>query len=117
MNQCPTKRYSEQITTVGEQIVAAAQKNGVQLKGTTPSAVRAWPPDPTLQLAPVLIEADADFEPVFKFIDALYRIDGVLSVESLDLTGDPKKGGKLKMRLTISVLVKSQQTGGARWAS
>jgi hypothetical protein len=62
----------------------------------------------------VLLEADADFEPVFKFIDALYRIDGVLSVENLDLTGDPKKGGKVHVRLTISVLVKSRQTGGLR---
>ncbi|MCK4342714.1 MAG: type II secretion system protein M [Phycisphaerae bacterium] len=116
------KPYDEQITTIGEQIMTAAQKSGLQLRSSTPSAAAPWGDDPALELATFQIDAEVawpnamasrpGWENVFKFIGNLYRIPGVLSVERLDLTGelmkgkpnDPNVGGKISVRLTVSVL-------------
>jgi type II secretory pathway component PulM len=105
------KPFGEQISVVGEQIVAAAQARGVQLKGTTPAAGTAWQDDPTLEMAVVRIEAEAEWEKTFEFIAALYRVSGVLSVEQLEMTSDPKKGGKITLRLAVSVLASKTTTG------
>ncbi len=110
----PPKPYSEQITAVGERIVAAAQESGVQLQGTTPSAASAWPGDGQVSQATMQIEAQSNWESVFKFVAALYRIPGVVSVETMDLTGE-KGGEKLKLRLGVSVLV--APVSEKRWAS
>lgn len=98
------KPYDVQITAVGEQIVTAAMSNGLQLKGTTPGAPVAWPDDPALEMSVVRIDAEAEWEKVFGFIGALYRVPGVLSVEQMELTSDPKKGGRITVRLGVSIL-------------
>ncbi len=104
----PARPYDEQISSTGEQIITAAQQGGVQLQGFTPTAGVVWADDPTLQTVMFRIDAEADWGNVFKFIRSLYRIPGVLSVESLDLSSDPEKGGKIKMGMTISALAKNE---------
>ena len=128
------KPYDEQITAVGEQIIAAAQKSGVQLRGATPTAAVPWGNDPTLEMALFhidgevrwenLMTAGRGWENVFKFIANLYRIPGVLSVERLDLSGerkkgspnDPSQGGKIALRLAVSVLVEATPSREEPWA-
>jgi hypothetical protein len=105
------KPYDEQITTIGSQIVAASQMNGVMLRGSTPTAPTAWAEDSALQQATFVVEAqvmwpnpmgpeadqgptpEAAWESVFNFLGALYRIPGVLSLEQLDLSTDQRAGG------------------------
>src|SRR4029078_94748 len=100
------KPYNEGVTTGGSEIVAASQSSGAQLQGATPGAPSPWPDDPQLQQSIFQIEAKANWENVFKFIAALYRIDGVVSVENLDLTGgDAKSQGMMNLRLSVSVLL------------
>lgn len=111
----PPKPYSEQIAVVGERIVAAAEESRLQMQGTTPTAATPWPNDPQVAQAIVQIEAKADWENVFKFLAAVYRIPGVVSVEQLDLSGEGKGGGSLKVRMSISVIV--APTSENRWAS
>jgi len=101
------KPYSEQITGVGGGIMAAAKLSGVKIKNSGWAAARPWAEDPALELAVVTIDAETGWENVFKFISGIYRIPGVLSVERMDLSSGPKKGGKLTVRLTVSVMVKS----------
>ncbi len=101
----PARPYSEQISAVGERIVAAAQESGVNLQGTTPGTATPWPDDVRAAYTPVQIEAQAGWENVFKFVAALYRIPGVISVEQMDLNGEGKGSENLKVRLSISVLV------------
>ena len=108
--------YAQQITEVSGRIMAAAQQAGVQVKGTTPTAPAVWPDDPSLQRASILIEAEAEWESVFRFIAGLYQAEGILSVEEVDLSGDAKKGGRLNLKLTVSFLVQAE-AGGARWSS
>ena len=110
----PPKPYGEQMAAVGERIVAAAQESGLQLQNTSPAAATAWPDDARIAQALVQIEAQAEWENVFKFVAALYQIPGVLSVEQMDLTGE-KGGGNLKVRLSVSVMV--VPTSENRWAS
>jgi hypothetical protein len=107
----PLKPCGEQVSAVGEQIVAAAQANGVQLKGTTPTAATPWPDDPSLEMAIVRIDAEAEWEKAFGFIAALYCVNGVLSVEQMEMTSDPKKGGKITLRLGVSVLASKAANG------
>lgn len=106
----PAKPYGEQMTSVVEQIVAAAgpaqAPDSVKIKGATPAAPVAWAEDPSLAMAQIRIDAEADWEKIFEFIASVYRIPGVLSVEQMELTGDPKKGGKIALRLSVSVLAK-----------
>ena len=104
----PPRPYDEQISAIGERIITAAQQGGVQLQGFTPTAGAVWAEDPTLQTVAFRIDAEADWGNVFKFISSLYRIPGILSVERLDLSSDPKKGGKIRIRLTISALAKNE---------
>jgi type II secretory pathway component PulM len=135
----PPRPYDEQITTVGEQITAAAQQSGIQLQGFTPTSAVPWGEDPALELALFHIDAQtswqqvtraaASWENVFKFIASLYRIPGVLSIERLDLSSvaskggpseggpdGPGKGGKITLRLTVSVLVKAASKNEGPWA-
>ncbi len=113
----PPKPFDEQANHVGEGIVAAAQQNQVKLENTNWSLPTAWPDDPALGLAGLQLEAEADWEPIFKFITAVYAIEGVLSVEEMELSGDPKKGGKLSLSLGVSVLVKADPRAGGLWAN
>lgn len=110
----PPRPYSEQVSSVTEKIIGAAQPNGTELKGISPAAPAVWPEDPKFDRAAVLIDAEAGWPDVFKFMDALYRTAGVLSIEQLEFTGDPKKGGKLAVKLNVSilVLVPKQNEGG-----
>ncbi len=103
----PAKAYGEQMTAVCEQIVAAAGPAQASIKGATPVAAIAWAEDPSLAMAMVRIDAEADWEKIFEFVAGLYRIPGVLSVEQMELTGNPKKGGKISLRLNVSVLAKA----------
>jgi hypothetical protein len=112
------KLYAEGMTYIGAQIIAAGQSSGVELQGTSPGAGAPWVEDPRLQQSVIQIDGKADWENVFKFITALYRIEGVLSVEQMDLSiSDPKKPGKLNLRLSVSVLLQGESGGGAKWAS
>ncbi|MHC4442373.1 MAG: type 4a pilus biogenesis protein PilO [Planctomycetota bacterium] len=111
------KPYSEQITAVGNEIVTAGKKSGVKLKNTTPRAAVPWADDPRLQMASIHVDAETGWENVFKFIAAVYRIDGVLSVESVNLSNSSKKGGKMTLRMTISVMVAADQNGNKPWTS
>jgi len=115
----PPKPYSEQITTVGDKITTAAQKTGVEMKNSTRTAAKPWPDDPTLEMALIHVDAQAGWENVFKFIGELYRIPGVLSVEQMNLSSGPKKGGKITLTLTVSVLVQASpegKQGRQQWA-
>ncbi len=131
----PPKPYDEQITTVGEQIIAAAQKSGVQLRGATPTAAVPWAEDPALSMALFHIDAEAKWSSlmdsdkgwtnVFKFIAAVYRIPGVLSVEQFNLStaaqqkGKSKgrqQGGTLALRLTVSVLTAAASESAEAWS-
>jgi len=109
------KPYSEQITAVSHKLVGAYQANGMQVKNSNWTQPTPWPDDRSLSLATIHIDAEADWENVFKFIAAVYRIEGVMSVERMELTGDPKKPGPLTVKLAVSVLVRSE--GDNRWAS
>ena len=108
--------YAQQVTEVGGRIMAAAQQAGVQVKGTTSTAPTVWPDDPSLQRASILIEAEAEWESVFRFIAGLYQAEGILSVEEINLAGDAKKGGQLTLKLTVSFMIQAE-AGGARWSS
>jgi len=111
------KPYSEQITAVSNEIVAAGKKSGIKLKNTTPRAAVPWVDDPKLKRASIIIDAETGWENVFKFIAALYRIDGVLSVESMHLSSSSKKGGKMTLKMTVSVMVQAGQGGKKPWTS
>jgi len=111
----PPKPYGEQITAVSDRIMTASQA-GANVRNSNWSAPTPWPDDPTLQVAQVHLEAEADWENVFRFIAAVYRIEGVLSVEEMDLSSDPKRGGKVTIRLSVSVLIKAAQQGKGLWA-
>ena len=117
----PTKTYSEQITTIGSRILTAAGESGVQLQGATPTTPTPWvdpsslktpgmPAVDKLEQALVNVDAQGDWESVFKFVAALYHIEGVLSVEQMDLNNDGK-GGPIKIRLSVSVLMKASSEG------
>lgn len=109
------KPHSETITRVGSEIIGAAQSSGVELQSATPGQPTLWPEDASLEQCLVSIEAKADWENAFKFVAALYRIDGVLSVEQMELSsGDKKGGGKLTLRLSVSLLFQARPAGGAR---
>jgi hypothetical protein len=110
------KSYAQQVNEVSGRIVEAAQQAGVQIKGATPTAPGMWGDDPDLQRASILIEAEAEWESVFRFVAGLYRAEGVLSIEEMDLSGDAKKGGRLNLKLTVSFMVQAE-AGGARWSS
>lgn len=112
----PPRLYSEQVSAVTEKIISAAQPNGTELKGLSPAAPAVWPEDPKYDRAAVLIDAEAGWPDVFKFIDALYHIEGVLSVEQLEFAGDPKKGGKLGVKLNVSVLVLAPEDSQGGWS-
>ncbi len=113
----PPKLYGEAITSVGSQIIAAAQSSNVELAASTPAAATPWPEDSQLEQALINIDAQAEWENVFKFISALYRIEGVLSVEQMDLgTVEPKRDNKLKLRLAVSILLQAAPNRGGRWA-
>ncbi len=107
----PPRPYSEQITTVSEQVVTASQGNGTQVRNSSWSAAMPWGDEAGVALATLHLEAEADWENVFKFVAALYRIEGVLSVEQIDMSSDPKKGGKVDLRLDVSVMVQPQEQG------
>jgi hypothetical protein len=107
--------YAQQMTEVSGRLVKAAQEAGLRIKGTTPTASAFWPDDPTLQRASILVEAEADWENVFKFVAGLYRTEGILSIEEMDISGDAKKGGSLGVKLTVSFLVQAE-ADGARWS-
>jgi hypothetical protein len=112
----PTE-YSEQITRLTQDIIDAAGKAGVELRESTPSSAVAWPDDPALQRATFTVKAKVGWENVFKFVDALYHVSNVLSVESFELGTDPKKGNEMTVELQISVLVKAPQTSESPWSS
>lgn len=117
-----TRPYSEQITAIGSRIVAVAGESGVQLQGATPTVPTPWT-DGTgfasaggasadaMEHALINIDAQAEWENIFKFIAALYHVEGVLSVEQMDLSGEAK-AGPLKMRLSVSILMKASGTEG-----
>jgi len=107
------KPYSEQITAVTSKVMLAAQESGFKLKNAAPTAAVAWPDDPGLQMASILVDGEAGWEEVFKFIGALYRVEGVISVEQMELNG---KGGSFTVKLTVSVLVKAPEQGSSPWA-
>lgn len=107
--------YSEQSTKVHEQIITAAQKNGVNLKNVNVTAASAWPEDPKLQMASFHIEGETEWPKVFEFIAGLYHIPGVLSVEQIKLSTG-KDGGKLAAEMTLSFLVEAARQGGGLWA-
>ncbi len=110
------KPYSEQISTVTGQVIASAQANGVELKGATPAAAVAWADEPRLQRASIIIDAEAEWTNALQFINALYAVEGILSVEQMDLSGDAKKGNKLTFKLVVSLLAQAPQEGASPWS-
>jgi len=103
--------YSEQITAMSEKIMTAGQC-GVQIKNSFWVAPRLWPEDTKLEMAQIQIDAEGNWEAVCRFLAALYKTDGVFSVEQMDLAG---KGGQLTLKLTLSVLVQAAQPEAQRW--
>jgi hypothetical protein len=98
--------YSNEITQVGDRIMTAGQC-GVQIKNTRWISPRPWFDDPKLSMAMVQIDCEGQWESVCKFLAALYRTEGIFSVEQMDMTGDAQKGGMVTMKLTVSVIVQS----------
>jgi Tfp pilus assembly protein PilO len=113
--QSKPEPYSRQITAMSERLMTASQC-GVQLKNSHWVSPKPWADDPTLELAQIQLDAEGDWENVCKFLGAIYRTDGVLGIEQMDMTGDPKKGGKITLRLTVSVLVQVDLQEKNRWA-
>ncbi len=109
------KPHSQQITAVSNRLVEAVQAGGIQMKNSYWTKPVPWAEEPALALASLHIDAEAPWENVFRFLAALHRIEGVLSVERLDLSGDPKKPGPLAMKLVVSVLVQAESP--KPWAS
>ena len=105
--------YSREITQVSNNVMTAGQC-GVRIKNTTWVAPRPWPDDPKLQMATLQIDCEGQWESMCRFIAALYRTEGIFSIEQMDMTGDVKKGGMITMKLTVSVLVQAeaQNAGG-----
>ncbi len=103
--------YSEQITAMSEKIMTAGQC-GVRIKNSSWVAPRLWPEDPKLEMAQIQIDAEGDWEAVCRFLAALYKTDGVFSVEQMDLSG---KGGRITLKLTVSVLVQATLSEKDRW--
>ncbi|MFA5864577.1 MAG: hypothetical protein WC975_07795 [Phycisphaerae bacterium] len=112
--QTAVKPYSEQITVLGDRIMTAGQC-GVQIKNSNWVAPRIWPDDPSLEMAQIQLEAEGDWERVCTFLAALYRTDGIFSIERMDLQGSPKKDGKVTVRLTVSVLVEAGKQHKDNW--
>jgi Tfp pilus assembly protein PilO len=106
------KPYSEQITAVNEQIIAAGQQSNIK-PTLTLSPPKPFPDDPALEMATIRIDAQSEWENLYKFTAALYRIPAVLSVEDIDLVG---QGDKLKVTLVISVLAKTTSKNEGIWA-
>lgn len=124
---------AEQITAVAAALMTAAQQSGVQLRTVTPAAPSPWGDDPALVVALLQIDAEvawpkADLAPqawgnIFKFVRQAYRIPGVLSVERCDLGSElppgppnnPNVGGKINVRLTLSVLTAAVREDDAPW--
>lgn len=114
------RAYGEQITTVGSRIMTVANENQVQIQGAVPSPPTPWTDSwaakggtgggSQLEQATITIDAQTGWENAFKFVAALYRTEGVLSVEQFDLSGDAK-GGPLKLHLVVSVLMKTSAEG------
>jgi hypothetical protein len=113
------RTYGEQITAVGSRIVTAAGENQVEIQGAVPSPPTPWTDawagsggtgGSSLEQATITIDAQTGWENAFKFVAALYRTEGVLSVEQFDLSGD-SKGGPLKLHLVVSVLMKASAEG------
>ena len=112
----PPQLYSKQISAASEKILNAAGPSGIKVQGSTPTSPVAWPDDPGLQQASIIIDAEGGWDNVFKFIGTLYRSEGILSVEQMELTGDPKKGGKMTIKLTVSVLIQAPEESDDQWA-
>ncbi len=103
--------YSEQITAMSEKIMTASQC-GVQIKNSSWVSPRLWPEDPKLEMAQIQIDAEGNWEAVCRFLAALYKTDGVFSIEQMDLSG---KGGRMNLKLTVSVLVQATLSEKDRW--
>jgi type II secretion system (T2SS) protein M len=114
-SQSEPQSYSQQITMVSERLMIAS-RCGVKLKNSHWAAAKPWADDPTLELAQIQLDTEGNWASVGKFLGELYRLDGVLGIEQMDMSGDPKKGGKITLRLTVSVLVKSDQQNRNPWA-
>jgi hypothetical protein len=130
----PPKPYDEQITTIGTKLLEAAGKAGVALHNANPSAATIWGEDPALSVARFHIDAEVawkkaaqapqKWESIYTFIQNVYQIPGVLSVEQFDLTADiekkppndPNLGGKLMLRLVVSVLTESSPEEESPWS-
>lgn len=129
----PPRPAAEQMTAVAAALMTAAQQSGVQLRTVTPAAPSPWGDDPALALAVLQVDAEvgwpkADLSAqawsnIFKFMRQAYRIPGVLSVERCDLGSElppgppnnPNAGGKINVRLTISVLTAAAREDDAPW--
>ena len=111
------KSLSVQVTKLREQIISAAKSSGAKLKGSTSVTETTWDADQRLRKILMRLEAEAGWEDAFKFVDALYKIENVISVEELDLKGDEKSGGRLTVTLTLSVLAKPDSEAQKTWAS
>jgi hypothetical protein len=98
--------YSSEMTKVGDKIMTAGQC-GVQIKNTRWISPRPWFDDPKLSMAMVQIDCEGQWESVCKFLAALYRTEGIFSVEQMDMAGEAQKGGTITMKLTVSVIVQS----------
>jgi hypothetical protein len=60
------------------------------------------------------MDAQSEWEKLFRFMAALYRIEGVLSIEQMDLTTGDR--GRLKLRLSLSLLSQAAPAGGDAWS-
>lgn len=108
----PPTFYYDQVNMVSEKIHTAGQQTKTKLKSLKPATAKSFPDDRTLQIAMISLEGEGGWEDVFKFMAALNRIPGVLSVEKFKLKG---KGGKLNLQMTVSVLVKAEPRKEGPW--
>lgn len=110
----PPKNYSEQITAVSADIVAASQTSKIKLNNSSWTAPKAWPHDPRLEMTMLHLDGEGTWENIFKFLAEVYRVPGVLSVEQMNLSSRDKSGKKIALRLAVSVWVQAESKAEAR---
>lgn len=108
--------YDEHVTRLFQHVYAAAKRAGVKLKSRRRVEARSSRIDPRYDLAGVRMQLEAPFVGVVKFLHELQQTPGVFSIESLELSADPKKPQALSVQIQISTFVQPDKQKGKQKA-
>jgi Tfp pilus assembly protein PilO len=103
--------YNRQITRLDKAVGEAAKKSGVALKVVRRQESEAIRGFTAYRMAGVRIQLDAPLGKLAEFLHRLEQTPGVVSVERLDLTADPKKPNQISTQMRISTFVLPQREG------